>query len=78
MPNPPPVKMKRMFHPIGLPKYHLCAAKPPKNSQSNNAVVNVLEFAIEFAAGEVSATSSTTSTLEIAVLVTVRTTGNDA
>lgn len=61
-----------MFHPIGLPRYHLCAAKPPKNN--HNSITTVWR-SVAATPGEVSSVASssysvTPSTGATAVLCT--------
>lgn len=57
----PAVRINKMFHPIGLTRYHLCPAKPPKN---NHKRIAISWRSASTAAGDVS-TSAVSSSVRV-------------
>ena len=76
MPKPPKVIINKMFHSVGFPAYHLCAAAKPKNTNNATATHLLYELAAgEYKAGVVALLSTATV---VVVAAFVRATGNEA
>ncbi len=75
---PPKVIMNKTFQYHGLPKYHLCAANPPKKNHNSNAVT--LSLLATAAKGVITSLRLASSDVISAfvVVATVLLTGNDA